>query len=53
MEIMETSTDIVPNASTVDLDYILMQLDTISDTLDQLEGMKYSNSYHSVVFMIW
>ncbi|MCI4379907.1 hypothetical protein PGIGA_G00233870 [Pangasianodon gigas] len=34
---MEMSTDIELTASTVDLDYILMQLDTISETLDQLE----------------
>lgn len=40
---MEMSTDIVPTPSTVDLDYILMQLDAISETLDQLEGVNNSN----------
>lgn len=29
--------------STVDLDYILMQMDAISETLDQLEGANNSN----------
>lgn len=38
------STDTVLTASTVDLDYILMQLDTISEALGQLEGVNNSNS---------
>lgn len=42
-EKIEMSTDIALTASTVDLDYILMQLDTISEILDQLEGVSNSN----------
>lgn len=50
MEKMEVSTDIVLTSTNADLDDILMQLDTISETLDQLEGMKYRNS---VICIIW
>lgn len=40
---MDLSTDMGFTASTVDLDCILMKLDTISETLDQLEGVNNSN----------
>lgn len=43
------STDIMFSASTVDLDYILMQLDAISETLDQLEGVNNSNDLAKLI----
>lgn len=46
---MEMSTDIMFSASTVDLDYILMQLDAISETLDQLEGVNNSNDLAKLI----
>lgn len=46
---MEMSTDIALSASTVDLDYILMQLDAISETLDQLEGVNNSSDLAELI----
>lgn len=46
---MEKSTDIALAPSTVDLDYILMQLDTISETLDQLEGVNNKNGLAKLI----
>lgn len=37
------STDSALTASTVDLNYILMELDIISETLDMLEGVNNIN----------
>lgn len=40
---MEMTMASVLTASTVDLNYILMELDTISETLDMLEGVNNIN----------
>lgn len=40
---METSKDIAVTSSPVDLDHKLMELETISETLEKLEGVNSSN----------